>query len=121
MVVEINQIVISILWGSLMLVYLLGDVIRLFSGTIVPGEMDGKKVGGTVWMVVAVMMVIPIVMVVLSLFLPFGVIKWISTIATGFFVLLNIAGFLSYKAFDKFLLVVSFGINFVILYFVWTI
>jgi hypothetical protein len=34
-------IVLSGLWASLMLTYLLGDVLRLFAGDITPGEIEG--------------------------------------------------------------------------------
>ncbi|MHA2004875.1 MAG: hypothetical protein ACW960_12315 [Candidatus Thorarchaeota archaeon] len=44
------QIILSALWVSLMLTYLLGDVIRIFSGDFVAGEMDGQKATQAMWM-----------------------------------------------------------------------
>jgi hypothetical protein len=48
------QIILSALWVSLMLTYLLGDVIRIFSGDFVAGEMDGQKATQAMWMGAAV-------------------------------------------------------------------
>ena len=38
------KIKLSGLWIALMLTYLLGDVLRIFSGDFVAGEMDGMQV-----------------------------------------------------------------------------
>jgi hypothetical protein len=53
-----------------MLVYLLGDVIRIFAGDFTVGEIDGEKATQWVYLGVAALMLIPIVMVVLSLTVP---------------------------------------------------
>ena len=43
MMVEV-QIILSALWVALMLTYLLGDVLRIFSGDFKDGEMGGMTV-----------------------------------------------------------------------------
>ncbi|MDO8056921.1 MAG: hypothetical protein Q6361_08680 [Candidatus Hermodarchaeota archaeon] len=53
-----------------MLTYFLGDVLRIFSGDFVPGEMAGEKASQRMLLIAAVVMLIPIVMLVLSLVLP---------------------------------------------------
>lgn len=69
------QIKLSALWAALMLTYLLGDVLRIFSGDFKAGEIAGMKITQTMWLGIAVLMVIPIVMVILSLtwtaYIPF--------------------------------------------------
>ena len=52
------RIILSGLWVATMLVYLLGDVLRIFSGDIVAGEMQGMKVTQTMWLGIAALMVI---------------------------------------------------------------
>lgn len=37
------KITLSILWVAVMLTYLLGDVIRIFSGDVTHGELQGTK------------------------------------------------------------------------------
>ena len=65
------NIILSILWVVVVLIYLLGDVLRIFSGSFTPGEMNGKPAGQKVWFSAAVVMLLPIVMVFLSLILSF--------------------------------------------------
>ena len=66
---EKTRIKLSALWVSLMLTYLLGDVLRIFSGDFVAGEMSGMQISQELMLGMAVLMVIPIVMVFLSLIL----------------------------------------------------
>ena len=40
------RIVLSGLWVATMLTYLLGDVLRIFAGDFVAGEIDGEPVAG---------------------------------------------------------------------------
>ena len=54
-----------------MLTYLLGDVLRVFAGHFVAGEIQGKPVSQGMWMLIAAIMLIPIVMLVLCLTLPY--------------------------------------------------
>jgi hypothetical protein len=63
-----------------MLTYLLGDVLRLFAGDMVPGELGGRKASQGMWLGIAIIMLIPIVMVVLSLTLPYPAIGWVSIV-----------------------------------------
>jgi hypothetical protein len=60
------RIILSGLWVALMLTYLLGDVLRIFAGDITPGEIGGRQATQWMWFLIAVLMLIPIAMVVLS-------------------------------------------------------
>ena len=64
------------------------------------------------WLGIAVLMLIPILMVVLSLVLPQPVNRWANIIVAVFFFLFNLVGLPTYpSAYDKFLLVVSLVFN----------
>ena len=114
-----TRIILSGLWAALMLIYLLGDVLRILSG-------DVARLGGTahftqgVWLGIAMLMLIPILMVVLSLVLPQPVNRWANIIAAAFFFLFNLVGLPTYpSAYDKFLLLVSMGFNVMTVWTAW--
>ena len=79
--------------------------------------MDGKKVGQIVWFGAAAVMVIPIGMVFLSLILSFPANSWVNVFVASFFILFNLVGIKGYKAFDIFLLIVSFVFNALIIFY----
>ncbi len=55
-----ERIKLAFLWVSLMLTYLLGDVMRIFAGDFVAGEIDGFQVTQAMWLFMAALMLIPI-------------------------------------------------------------
>jgi hypothetical protein len=106
-----TRIILSGVWVALMLTYLLGDVLRIFSG-------DVAKMGGTLhftqamWLGISVLMLIPILMVVMSLVLPHDVNRWANIIVAVFFFLFNLVGLPTYpSAYDKFLIIVGLVFN----------
>ncbi|MFW9862159.1 MAG: hypothetical protein ACFFEX_16580 [Candidatus Thorarchaeota archaeon] len=114
------QIILAALWVSLMLTYLLGDSLRIFSGDFVPGEIAGQKATQSMWMMAAVVMLIPIVMVFLTLVVPMPIIGWLNIILSIFLFLFNLAGVRSYPGlYDRFLIVVSLLFNMVIVWYAW--
>ena len=114
-----ERIVLAGLWAALMFTYLLGDVLRIFAGDFVPGQIQGKPVAPEMWLVAALVMLVPIVMLVLSLVLPNPAIKWLSIFASACLVLFNLAG-LPYKgAYDNLLIVVGFAFNAAIIWQAW--
>ncbi|MGZ9222844.1 MAG: DUF6326 family protein, partial [Anaerolineales bacterium] len=82
---EDTQIKLSGIWVALMLAYLLGDVLRIFSGDFKAGEIGGMKITQGMWLGIAILMVIPVVMVVLSLSLPQSLNRWTNIIVAVFF------------------------------------
>lgn len=44
-----TRIVLAACWVSLMLVYLLGDVLHIFAGHFTPGRMAGREAAGLMW------------------------------------------------------------------------
>jgi len=106
------QLILSALWISLMLTYLLGDVLRIFAGDFVAGEIGGEKATQSMWMMAAILMLIPIVMISLTLILPFPINGWLNIISSVFLFLFNLAGIRGYPSyFDKFLIAVGLVFN----------
>lgn len=114
------QIKLSALWVALMLTYLLGDVLRIFSGDFKAGEIGGMRITQEMWLGIALLMVIPIVMVVLSLMLPHPVNRWANIIVAIFFFIFNLIGLPTYpSAYDKFLIVVGLVFNLLTVWYAW--
>ena len=115
------QIILSGLWVSVMLTYLLGDVMRIFAGDFVAGEMDGEEATQSMWMMASVLMLIPIVMVSLTLILLPPIIGWLNIILSVFLFLFNLAGVRGYPGhYDKFLIVVGLVFNILIVWYALT-
>ncbi len=117
---EAIRIELSGLWVALMLTYLLGDVLRIFSGDFVPNQAGGVRFGQMGWLGIAALMVIPVLMVFLTLVLPQPVDRWANIIVAVFFFLFNIVGLPTYPgAYDKFLIVVGLVFNLLTVWYAW--
>jgi hypothetical protein len=111
---------LSILWIAVMLTYLLGDVIRIFAGDFIPGEIQGTKFTQGMGLAIAVLMVTPILMVVLSFVLPNNGSRWANIIMASLWFLFNLVGLPGYEGYyDKFLLVVSMVFNVITVWYAW--
>jgi len=108
-----TRITLSGVWVALMLTYLLGDVIRIFAGDFKAGEMGGGQAATQwMWLGAALLMLIPIVMVVLTLMVPYPAIRWIGIAAAVILFLFNAVSVNTYPGlYDKFLIVVGLGFN----------
>ena len=103
---------LALLWLALMLVYLLGDVLRIFAGDFIPGEIGGKAMPQIVWLGVAIMMLIPIAMMIVNAFLAGKNMVYPNMIATSVLFLFNAFGLPSYQSlYDIFLIIVGLAIN----------
>ena len=111
---------LSIIWVAVMLTFLLGDVLRIFTGDVILGEIQGQKYTQGMSLGIAVMMVVPILMVVLSLVLPQPINRWVNIIVAGIWFLFNLIGLPSYEGhYDKFLLAVSMAFNLTTIWYAW--
>ncbi len=114
------KITLSALWVALMLTYLLGDVLRIFSGDFIAGEIGGVQISQKMYLGIAIFMVIPIVMVFLSLTLKYPVNRWANIIVAIVFFGINIIGLPTYpSAYDKFLNIVGLGFNVTTVWYAW--
>jgi hypothetical protein len=114
------QIQLSALWVALMLTYLLGDVLRIYSGDFTAGKIGGIQISQKMWLGIAILMVIPIVMVFLSLTLNYPVNRWANIIVAIFFFVYNLIGLPTYpSAYDKFLIIVGLVFNTLTVWYAW--
>jgi hypothetical protein len=114
------KIKLSALWVTLMLTYLLGDVLRIFSGDFMAGEIEGMQVTQGMYLGLAIILVIPIFMVLLSLTLKYPVNRWGNIIAAILLFGFNIVGLPTYpSAYDKFLILVGLVFNVLTVWYAW--
>jgi len=113
------QIRLSVLWIALMLIYLLGDVLRLFSRDVKPGEIEGVQATQGMWLGMAVIMLVPIAMVILSMILPYSVNRWANIIVAVVVIVFNIIALPYPSTFDNFLIGVSFVVNALTIWYAW--
>jgi len=117
---DVTQVRLAGLWVAVMLTYLLGDVLRIYSGDITAGQIFGRHLSQLQWLGVAALMVIPIVMVVVSLTLDHSLVRWSCIIVAAVFLLFNAIGLPSYhSAYDRFLIAVSLVFNALTIWYAW--
>jgi len=116
------RIILAALWIAVEFLYQQGDVQRIYSGDFKPGETElgGAMSPETLWMISAITMTIPVVMIILSLTLPHNANRWANIIAAAFFFLYTIIGVGKYtSAYDRFLLIVSLVANALTIWYAW--
>ena len=86
------KVTLSIIWIAVMLTYLLGDVLRIFTGDVTLGEIQGVPYTQGMALGIAALMVIPILMVVLSLVLPDNINRWANMIVAALWIIFNDRG-----------------------------
>jgi Family of unknown function (DUF6326) len=115
-----TQIRLAALWIALMLTFLLGDVLRIFAGDFKPGEIAGRAMSQELLLGIAIMMLIPIVMLLLTVTLENPVNRWANIIAAIIVFLFNIVGLPTYPGwYDKFLIVVGLAFNALTVWYAW--
>jgi hypothetical protein len=118
------RIILSALWIALMFIFQQGDMLRIYSGDYTPGDvLWGKAMSsGMMWLISAITMTIPVVMIILSLTLKYPVNRWANIIVGIFFLLYSLAGLLGKQypsAYDNFLLVVAVVVNVLTVWYAW--
>lgn len=113
------QIKLSGVWVALVLVYLYGDVLRIFSRDF-PEVMNTDQITKPMWLGIAVLMSIPIIMILVSLVVDYPVNRWANIIVAIFFFGFNLLGLPTYpSAYDRFLIVVGLVFNVVTVWLAW--
>ena len=114
------KIKLSALWAALMLTYLLGDVLRIFSGDFTAGELGGLQISQELMLGMAALLVIPAVMIFLSVTLKHSVNRWINIVFAIFFFGFNLIGLPTYaSAYDQFLIIVGLIFNIMTVWYAW--
>lgn len=108
------------LWVALMLTYLLGDVLRIFSGDFQAGEVSGMQVTQAMYLGLAILLVLPILMVFLSLTVKYPVIRWANIVVASLLFVFNLIGLPTYPSlYDKFLILVGLVFNVLTVWYAW--
>jgi hypothetical protein len=113
------KIILSGLWVSTMLAYLLGDVLGILGGGDEKMLEELSQLNQTMWLGIAVLMVIPIVMSFLSLILSYRVNRWANIIVAIFWIVFNLSSLRTYPIYNQFLLTVSMGFNVLTIWYAW--
>jgi len=116
------RIILSALWVAVEFLYQQGDTQRIYSGDFKPGEVElGKMMSpGMLWMISAITMTIPVIMIILSLIVPHNANRWANIIVAIFFFGYSLLGIGKYPgSYDKFLLAVSMVANAFTVWYAW--
>jgi hypothetical protein len=102
-----------------MLIYLMGDVLRIYSGDA--ARMEAADPSTNIkWLGAAILMLIPISMVGLSLILPYDIARWANILVASGFILFVLGDVMSYpSAYDRFLLLASVLFKGIIVWYAW--
>ena len=106
-------------WITVMLLYLAGDVLRLYSGDFARMEAASPS-DSSKWLFAAIFLFVPILMGFQSLVLARPISRWVNIIiavALFVFVLIDLGSYPS--AYDKFLLIASLCFNVVTVWYAW--
>jgi hypothetical protein len=114
------RIILAGLWVAVMLTYLLGDVLRLMAGDATPGTLGGREASQAMWLGIAAIMLVPIVMLVLTLALPYPLVGWLNIGVAVLVVVFNLVGLPYAGMYDNFLILVSFVFNALTVWYAWT-
>jgi hypothetical protein len=114
--IETKCLVLAFAWVSLMLIYLLGDVLRIFAGHSQPGEMNGKPAKPWMWTMAACIQLVPIATILVTLLTPAAPLVWITVVVSALGAVFNLFDLPYQGACDNMLIVVSIGVNALIIW-----
>ena len=116
---EKTRIIISGYWIATMLVYLYGDMLRVYSGDMEVGMIQGKSASQGMWLAIAIIMLIPILMIPATLSLQMPYVRLLNLVIVPIIVVFNLLG-LPYKGhYDNFLILVSIVLNVIVFNYAW--
>jgi hypothetical protein len=118
------RITLAALWISRMLVGFLGDVLRFLEPgmleQILSGEIDGMLMSHEMLLVAAIIMVLPIIMVFLSLKLPYKTNRIANIALAVFLIAFDSVGLPTYtSAYAVFLIAVGLVFNVLTIWYAW--
>ncbi len=107
-----RRVQLAVCWVVLVLIYLLGDVLRLYEKGQTAAMIDGKPMTQIHLMLAAILMIIPILLALGMVFLPREVAKWSGIVGAIILFIINIVGVGSYSGlFDRMLICLSLALN----------
>ena len=114
-----TRILLSGIWVATMLTYLLGDVLRIFAGDFEAGKIFGASTSQWMYLLAAVIMLVPIIMILLTLTIPFPAIRWVTIVGAILVAIFNLAGLPYPGMYDNFLIAVSLVFNGMAVWYAW--
>jgi len=113
------RIILTGLWVATMFNNLYGDVLMILSGD--SDKMFAKQGTFTpvMWVVIALLMATPVVMLVLSLTLNYPLIRWANIIVALIWIVLALSMIRVYPLFNKVLMSMSMGFHVLIIWYAW--
>jgi hypothetical protein len=102
-----------------MLTFLWGDVLSIIAGDVEEMFSDQMQMTQAMWTGIAVLMMIPIIMAIISLTMKNPVNRWTNIIAVVFWIGFNLLSLGGYPTYEKVLLVISMGFNAMIIWYAW--
>ena len=115
-----RRIQLAFLWAALMLIYLLGDVLRIYEKGNEASLIDGQRMTQGHLLFAALFMLIPILLALGTVFLPQGIMRWAGMISAAILLIFNALSLSSYSGlFDRVLLAVSLAMNALTIYLSW--
>jgi len=121
-ILEDVQIKLSALWVAAMFSWVYGDLLRIYSGDFIAGEdiTAGLMSPQMLWMIGAITMIVPVVMVFLSLILKHKVNRWANIILGIVYTIYNLIGLPTYvSAYDKFLIFAGIVFTALVVWYAW--
>jgi hypothetical protein len=110
--VDFRRVQLSVCWIALVLIYLLGDVLRIYEKASDASLIDGKPMTQLHLMMAAILMMIPILLALVTVFFPQEVAKCSGIIASVILFIINIFGVTGYSGlFDRMLICLSLAMN----------
>lgn len=116
-----KKVQLIVCWLCLMLIYLLGDVLRVYEKGQGAAVVDGKPMDQRMFLLAALMMLVPIMMALVTAFAPDGIVKWTGIAASVLLLGINAAGIHTYASlYDRLLILVSLAVNLLTIAAAWT-
>lgn len=114
------RIQVSVVWGVLMIIYFVGDLLRISNIADVKHCTQATQFRQPIWLGISMLMIIPILMLVLIMMLPQPISRWTNIVIAGFSLLTKLMGLPDDPGtYDGFLIVVGFILNIVTLWLSW--
>lgn len=97
--------------GGIVLIYLYGDVLRVFSYDF-PEVMDTRHISKRMWLGAIVIMSLPIIMIPFTLMVPHAINRWANILVGGFALVSMLGDMRNYPStYDRYLFVLSMVFN----------
>lgn len=107
-----RRVQLAVCWVVLVLIYLVGDVLRLYEKGQAAALIDGKPMTQTHLMMAAILMLIPVLLALGMVFLPRDIARWSGIIGCIVLFIINVVGVGSYTGlFDRVLICLSLALN----------